>query len=387
MMGVEFAGIKFRHPILLAPGPPTRNEEYVIPAEEAGAGGVVFKTAVADSMPLTRRWARPRFRLLDWERRAKTPASYTLYSIEQAYPGSQADYVVELNRITRRVRIPVLGSILAGPPEEWAEMARQVEGAGVKGIELDLACPHIPLTGDLSSLRRTVEAVVRAVAIPVIAKLKAVDPLLPAVRAAEEAGARGVTLCNRMSGLDIDIETRRPIMHGSYAGFGGPWSKYYVFRLLTEVGPSIGIPISATSGVTSADDVIKYILLGATTVQVCTAVILDGHEKLRELVSGTSRYFEQHRLTPAELRGQTLKSIIPLTDIEREPPVRAHHDEAKCRHCRRCVPVCYFNAIELVEKKVRFFPDRCDGCGLCAQVCPHGAVKMVRQENSKNQRT
>ena len=81
---------------------------------------------------------------------------------------------------------------------------------------------------------------------------------------------------NRMTGLEIDVEAEKPVMHGGYAGHGGPWVIQYPLRWISEISPWVKIDVSASGGVSTGEDVVKYLLCGATTVQTVTAIVLSG---------------------------------------------------------------------------------------------------------------
>ncbi len=386
---VEFSGITFKNPILASPGPPTNNLKRIKKCVESGIGGVVFKTAVSDSLKIMRKWPRPRFRLLKWDVDVpwKIPSSFVLYSIEQGYHGSIEAYCKELKEIKRQVDVPVGGSIACVSNEEWALAAKMVEDAGADFIELDISCPHEPEHEGKISFKDVISEVVKvvsdAVNIPVVPKLTfQVEDLVFIAKIAEKAGAGGITIANRIAGIDINIKEARPIMHGSYAGMGGPWSIYYGLRWVSEVAPNVSVPISATGGIMSPEDVIKYLMVGATNVQICTSIIVGGYDIINKLVKGLEEYMEKNGYSfIQDLIGAALPNIVPLDKIEREPPVNAEVDPSKCIGCGFCVARCLYEAISMSEGKASVDTDKCDGCGLCTDFCPVKAIKMVKRNN------
>ncbi|MHC5036461.1 MAG: 4Fe-4S binding protein [Planctomycetota bacterium] len=381
---VTFAGLPFRNPLLLAPGPATNTADLIVSGVEAGAGGFVGKTVVCDSLSLLRRWPRPRFSLPEWDREADRPEVFSLYSNEPGYRGTLDDYVAMLKAVKSRLDVPVIGSCLASEPSEWGEMCRRLEGdGGCDAIELDISCPHSPKNVSEKVLAGSIlDVVAGAVTVPFFVKLRPYDDLLDYVKIAEGGGAKGLVLCNRMAGIDIDIAEKRPVMFGSFGGFGGSWAKYYVFKKIAEVAPRTRLPISATSGIADWEDIVKYVLLGATTVQICTAVILFGFEILRPMVEDVKAYLDRAGLPSlGSLRGAALPHVLPVERIERDPPVTAHLDGDACTNCLRCVPVCFFGAMAEGEETVRIDGTKCDGCGLCTEVCPEEAITMVRAKS------
>lgn len=362
---IQFAGIEFPNPLVLAPGPPSKSYAYVKQAVDAGVGGVVFKTAVPDSLALTRKYPRPRYRLLG------SRDDFWLYSSEQSYHGTLDEYFDELARVKRDFGVPLFASFLATETSEWTELCRRAEDAGVDGIELDISCPHS--TEGAKSFEEVVAVCADTVELPIVPKLGMSPAVVDYADRAKSAGAAGVTLCNRMAALDVAIDEGKPVMHRSYAGFGGPWSRYFVFKIVSDVASQVDIPISATGGVVGWQDVVKYLMLGASTVQVCSHVMLKGYGLVSEILDGLRDYLDSNGTSPAELRGGALPHLLPLEAVEREPGLYFQVDPSLCNACGRCETVCFFDAVTIGEV-VRIDPSLCDGCGLCAEVCGRGAI-------------
>lgn len=380
-IAVEFAGLKFANPVLLAPGPSTNSEAEIMKGLEAGAAGFVAKTVASDSLKMLRKWPRPRFKLPDWERKKSSQKTYSLYSNEPAYRGTIDEYVRMLKSIKKKVKVPVIGSLFASRIEEWVDITKRLEqDAGCDAIELDVSCPHSPENlSEKELLEMILERVVKTVKVPVFVKLKPHDDIIDYVKISEDKGAKGLILCNRMSAIDVDINTRAPVMFGSYAGFGGSWAKYYVFKKLAEVAPCTKLPISATSGIASWEDIIKYTMLGATTMQVCTAIIVFGYDVIPRMLDGTRKFLGDNKISSLDkIRGSALKNILPVEKIERDPPIIAVLDKDKCTNCARCLKICFFGAISKGGKKIDINGKVCDGCGLCFEICPVEAISMKR---------
>jgi dihydroorotate dehydrogenase (fumarate) len=156
------------------------------------------------------------------------------------------------------------------------------------------------------------------VKIPLIVKLAAGPDVLHQCVVAQECRADAVTLCNRIRGFDVDIESQRPILHGNFAGVGGPWAKYYTFRHVAEASQTIKIPISATGGVMTGEDVIKYVLLGATTIQVLSVIMVNGWESIGRISEEVNDYLERKQIPSLDrLRGKALETMTPPDDIVR----------------------------------------------------------------------
>jgi dihydroorotate dehydrogenase len=224
----EFLGMELSSPVLVASGPASHDVNQIALAEQHGAGGVVLKTVCSEKYAHMRSWPRPRYKLLDWDKQIGGRSRYfSLYSYEQGYSGTLEDYWQFIRLSTEEAGIAIIGSIFADEAGEWADLAVRVEGSGAKAVELDISSPHRP--GSLAfetTFVAAIKAVVGAVRIPVLVKLGPGPEVVSQSIAAEECGASSVTLCNRLKGIDVDLQSQRPILHGSYAGIGGPWAKY-----------------------------------------------------------------------------------------------------------------------------------------------------------------
>jgi len=322
MLETNFVGLKLSSPLLVASGPASHDVKQVPLAEEQGIGGIVLKTACSEKYAHMRLWPRPRYKLIDWDKKMDGRSRYfTLYSYEQGYSGTLEDYWEFIRECKKHAHVPIIGSIFADAAEDWREMALHVEDAGADAIELDISSPHRP--GELAfetTFVAAIRAVVDAVRFPVLVKLASTPDLVQQAKVAEQLGAASVTLCNRLRGLEIDIETGKPILHGYYAGVGGPWAKYYNFKNVAEAFQEIHIPISATGGAVSGQDVIKYIMVGATTVQILSVIMVNGWESIKKMNDEILEFMKARSLTTLEeIRGIAVKQMTAHEEIVRWP--------------------------------------------------------------------
>jgi dihydroorotate dehydrogenase (fumarate) len=315
-----FAGMTVRSPVFVASGPASHDVNQIRLAEEHGAGAIVLKTACSDAYAQMRFWPRPRYKLLDWDKQiGGRSKAFTLYSYEQGYSGTLDDYWRFIGACKEHASIPVIGSIFADRADDWAAMAGEVERHGADALELDISSPHRP--GSLAfetTFVAAIKAARAAVRCPMLVKLAPGPDVVRQAVVAEECGASAVTLCNRMRGIDVDVESRRPILHGYFAGVGGPWAKYYTMRHVAEVAHETRLPISATGGVVSGEDVLKYVLLGATTVQILSVIMVNGWESLSRINAELESFLSSHGLTSVDgIRGEALRAISKPEDIVR----------------------------------------------------------------------
>lgn len=320
MLNTDFIGLKLQSPLLVASGPASHDVKQVPLAEEQGIGGIVLKTACSDKYAHMRQWPRPRYKMIDWDKKMDGRSRYfTLYSYEQGYSGTLEDYWEFIRQCKKHGHVPIIGSIFADVAEDWREMALRVEDAGADAIELDISSPHRP--GELAfetTFVGAIKAVVESVRFPVMVKLAATPDLVKQAKVAEELGAASVTLCNRLRGLEIDVDSGQPILHGYYAGVGGPWAKYYNYKNVAEAYQEIDIPISATGGAISGEDVIKYIMVGATTVQILSVIMVNGWESIKKMNDDIIGFMKKKNLSSLdEIRGVAVRQMTLHHEIVR----------------------------------------------------------------------
>ncbi|MEW6275995.1 MAG: 4Fe-4S binding protein, partial [Bacillota bacterium] len=240
------------------------------------------------------------------------------------------------------------------------------------------------LGSDPDAAAQVTKTVFEAVKIPVFVKLtaEAVDPVKVA-RKVQEAGASGVTAINRFPALEIDLETGRPLLHSTFAGVNGPWMRPIMLKWVAKIAREIDIPISATNGIWNWPDVAKAIMVGASTVQTCTALMYSprGYKKIGDFLKGLEGFMERMGYQSIqEMRGITLRQILTWDKVDRESRAVSIVDQSKCTGCLECQHWCFYNAIAYHDdgdkKKAEVDPGKCDGCGLCASLCPHDAVHM-----------
>lgn len=315
-----FLGLTLRSPVIVASGPASHDVNQVRLAEEQGAGAIVLKTACSDKYEHMRFWPRPRYKLLDWDKQISGRSKvFSLYSYEQGYSGTLEDYWQFIKVSKQHAKIPIIGSIFADDAKDWADMAMQVEQSGADAVELDISSPHRPGSLEFeTTFVAAIKAVRRMVKFPVLVKLASTPDLVHQCVVAEECGASALTLCNRIRGFDVDVETQRPILHGYFAGIGGPWAKYYTFRHVAEAAQAIKIPISGTGGTMSGEDVIKYVLIGATTVQILSVIMVNGWESIDHINKEIEEYMMRKGLKSLDqIKGKALETLTHPEQIIR----------------------------------------------------------------------
>lgn len=378
-MQVQYAGIVLKHPILVASAGTTRNADQVVRCEDAGYSGVVLKSVQEEV--LMRYNPFPRFKVI----RSGIPGyeSTTFYSYEQAYYGDLDQYADTVRRSKERVDIPVIASINCIQPESWPKYAVACEQAGADAVEIVPSCPTGKLMRDPSYNIRSIilnalESCKKEVSIPVIPKMTGqVGNVLDLAVQLSKGGADGLTMINRATGIDIDVDTQQPILFGGYAGHGGSWALQTTLRWIIAVYSEVSVPISATGGIMTGEDTVKCLLAGANSVQVCTVMYLKGYSWVQTMLKQVGAYMERAVVeTLSQIIGKASRNMLTIDQYDRVTRYTAQCDREKCTKCGRCFPVCIYDAIQNEDGECLIDPAKCDGCGLCVSVCPFQAISI-----------
>ncbi len=379
-ISVRFAGLDLSSPVIAGSAGITETVDRMRRCEENGAGAVVMKSYFEEEV--SRDSPTPRFKVIKHD--MGKDSTFTLFSYEQASEWDISRYAEEVRRAKDELTIKIIPSLNCITQSGWTKSAKMLEAAGADAIELNTSCPHGSITfrgGAVEeTIFETVEAVRAAVKLPLIAKI---SPMLTspisAAKHLEDTGVQAVTVFNRMTGLDIDVEEQKPVLHGGYGGHGGPWAIMYPLRWISEIRPQLKIDISGSGGVTSWEDVVKYILAGANTVQVVSAIVMNGFGVIREFADGLEKYMKEHgyeRLD--EFRGKAIGQIRGTHDVDRQKRYRAEITQgcrAPCTFaCPADVPaMAYVNLTR--ERRFAEALDLLRGAtpfqSICGRVCYH----------------
>ena len=409
-LSTDLAGIKSPNPFWLASAPPTNMGSMVQRAFEAGWGGAVWKTLGDPIINVSSRLAS-----IDYG----TRRMLGLNNIELI---TDRPLKVNFSEITEtKKRFPkhavVVSLMVESKREAWHEIVKRSNDSGADGIELNFGCPHGmsergmgAATGQVPEYcAMIVEWVKEAARIPVLVKLtpNVTDVNLPA-SAARRAGADGLSLINTVNsvmGVNLDTWEPSPNVNGrsSHGGFCGPAVKPIALHMVSSLArdPKVGLPISGIGGIESWRDAVEFLLLGATNVQVCTAVMHYGYRIVEDLIDGLSGYLREKGLSsPKELTGKSVQRIDDWGNLDLRYDVKARVDYQKCIGCNLCYIACEdgaHQAIELDGPQVkmasglsragpRIVDVECVGCNLCSLVCPvQGCIDMVRVDHASEE--
>ncbi len=284
-LAVEVAGLKFTNPTMLAAGILGMSGLTLKRAAEAGAGAVVTK-----SLGLEPRsgYANP----------TVAQAEYGLINA-MGLPNPSVEYFAEELKETKGVEVPIIASIYAFSPREFAATAEKAVEIGVDGIELNVSCPHAEKTGaeigqDSKLVEEVVKTVKKNVEIPVFVKLTPnVASVAEVARAAEKGGADAVTAINTVKAMVIDVETAKPVLANRVGGLSGPAIKPIAVRCVYEIYDAVEIPVIGCGGIDMWQDAVEFMEAGASAVQIGTAIATKGVSVFRQVTQGIEAFLEK----------------------------------------------------------------------------------------------
>lgn len=386
------AGVKFKNPVLVASATPSMNADLVARGIEAGAAGVIVKSLFGDSGRLGRRYPRPRFKLYGYRDYpgypGRVPPNFTLNSLEECSAFGYEEYVADIDRAKDLVGEAgvVMASLSGAGLDEWAEMVELINHSRADWVEINVSCPF---SADMG-IKMGAGAVDMAPAItkhcaerlkkPFSVKVspQAADPVAIAQQVAD-AGALAVNLSARLSGFGLDIETAAPMGWGSIGGWGGPYLLGYGLKFVSQAARTVDVPIVAGLGVWEWQDIVRYLMVGATLVQSAAGVMLQGFGVIDKWLSALTDWMEAKGYESLDdIRGKALPNILTTAQVIREPvDVFATIDQSKCDHCGVCVRSCFYDALTVTRSAAIVDRDRCSGCGMCQEVCHVDAARVA----------
>ncbi|MGD8880320.1 MAG: dihydroorotate dehydrogenase [Desulfobacterales bacterium] len=216
---------------------------------------------------------------------------------------------------------PIFVNIYGTSIEEYAELAARVdELEAISGVEVNISCPNVKAGGiafgaDPNSAFNVVKAVRKKTSKQLIVKLSPnVTDITIIARSAEEAGADSLSLINTITGMAIDIETRRPKIANITGGLSGPAIKPVALRMVWQVAQAVKVPVIGIGGIMTAIDALEFFIAGATAVQIGTANFVNPHATL-DIIDGIEKFLAQKKTDRiADIVG-TLETNAKIADF------------------------------------------------------------------------
>ncbi len=410
-----FAGkIRCPNPFWLASGPPANCGDQVMRAFDAGWGGAVWKTL---GEPITN--VSSRYSSVDWNGQRMMG----LNNIELITDRPLDVNLREIAGVKKRYpHHAVIASLMVESRREtWHDIVRRSEDAGADGLELNFGCPHGmsergmgSAVGQVPDYCSMITEWVKEVArTPVLVKLTPnVTDIRPIARAARDGGADGlsaINTINSITGIDLDTLIPRPNVDGASAhgGYCGPAVKPIALHMVQQIASDTGLPISGIGGISDWRDAAEFILLGAQSVQLCTAPMHYGFRIVEDMIGGLKNWMDEKGYASIEdFRGLSLPRVRDWKNLNLNYKIVAKIDAEKCIGCDLCYIACWDGAhqcihvdgfskpAELIEasrgsitvtpipkldgapsdhrrrRVPRVDEAECVGCNLCWLVCP-----------------
>lgn len=289
-LSVSFAGLMFRNPIIAASGTFGYGIEFedIVALDRLGA--IVVKGLSFEPMP-----GNPPPRLFE-------TAAGMLNAIGLQNIGARSFIEEKLPLLRKKKDVPVIANVFGYTREDYEATIHILnEGEGIAAYELNVSCPNVKRGGlafgsDPVLLEEVVSAAKNASTRPLIVKLSPnVTSISEMARSAQNAGADAISLVNTFLAMAIDPETRRPRISNVTAGLSGPAIKPIAVRMVYEAAHAVDIPVIGMGGITTAEDVIEFMLAGAAAVEIGTASYWDpcATEKIVDALEG---WCMEHRI-------------------------------------------------------------------------------------------
>ena len=416
---IDFAGIRSPNPFWLASAPPTNSAAQIHRAFQAGWGGVVWKTIGPPVLNVSNRYGAWHY------------GGQRMLAINNVELISDRPLAVNLREIAevKRAwpdRAVIVSAMVDSTPAAWATIVKQIEDTGADGIELNYGCPHGMSERGMGSAvgqvpeycEKITRWVMDVARIPVIVKLTPnITNIVHPARAAVSAGANALSLINTLNSIvGVDLESLQITPNiggkGGHGGYAGPAVKPIALNMLSALGTDdvvarSGLPISGMGGIANWRDAAEFLLLGAASLQVCTAVMHYGFRLIEDLCDGLSNWMDEKGFqTIPEVTGKSLHRISEFKDFDLSYRAVARIEPSKCIKCDLCFVACNDTAhqcIDLIAANGDVVPPHaydsrangkqqavasrampkvrehdCVGCRLCYNVCPvEHCIEMV----------
>ena len=419
----RFAGkIESPNPFWLASGPPANCGDQVMRAFDAGWGGAVWKTL---GEPITNTCSR--YSSVDWNGQRMMGLNNIELITDRPLDVNFREIAEVKNRYPKHAVIVSL--MVESRREAWHEIVQRAEDAGADGLELNFGCPHGMSERGMGSAVGQVpeycsmitEWAKEAAQTPVLVKLTPnVTDIRQIARAAKQGGADGlsaINTINSITGIDLDTFVPRPNVDGASAhgGYCGPAVKPIALLMVRQIASDPGLPVSGIGGISSWRDAAEFILLGAESVQLCTAPMHWGFRIVDDMIDGLKSWMDEKGFgTLEDFRGLSLPRVQDWKDLNLNYRIVARIDADKCIGCELCYIACWDGAhqcihmdggarpaelTEATRKSITMTPipkldglragapkrvprvdeAECVGCNLCWLVCPvDGCITMER---------
>ncbi len=397
-LSTDCAGIRSPNPFWLASAPPANSGDQIMRAFDAGWGGAVWKTLGQPIQNVSSRFGGLNYR---------GTRAIGFNNIELITDRPLETNFREIYEVKKRFpNHAVITSLMVETEAEWKEMIQRATDAGSDGLELNFGCPHGMCERGMGSavgqeplVNERITGWVKAYStIPVLVKLTPnVSDIVPHGLAAKRGGADGVSLINTIKSIiGVDIDRMVPVPRvgdaSTNGGYCGAAVKPIALHMVAQLARSreFGLPISGIGGITNWRDAVEFMLLGSSSVQVCTEVMLRGYRIVEDMIEGLSTYMDDKGFTSLDqMVGRAVPAYSDWGNLDLNYDIIAKIDASTCIGCQLCVVACHDGAHQCIHPdptgatRVPVVDEaECVGCNLCQIVCPvPGVITMQEVAN------
>jgi len=298
MLQTNFLGKTFSNPLVLASGIIGVTAASMHNAVKNGCGGVTVK-----SLSKTPRTGHANPTMLGTEH-------FFLNAVGLSNPGID-EGLMELKKFKEMSDAPLIGSIFAGTPDEFAKVAEKINEAPIDFLEVDVSCPNVskefgePFAYSIPAIETITKKVKARSRVPVIIKLSPnAWNIADIAKAAEAAGADAITAVNTVSGMAIDVRSRTPVLKNKQGGVSGAGLFPIALKCVYDIYEAVKIPIIGTGGIITGDDALAMVMAGATLLGVGSAVYYRGPTAFRQIAEEMEKIMREENIKSLdEIRG------------------------------------------------------------------------------------
>ena len=287
-LNVEIAGVELTNPLIAASGTFGFGREYAELYPLSALGGISCK-----GITLNERMGNPPPRV------AETPGGM-LNAVGLQNPGVNHFIEQDLPWLKEQSTV-IIANIAGNTPEEYCEMARKLSDTDIDMVELNISCPNVKQGGvqfgtTTEGVFGITEAVRKNCKKPLMVKLSPnVTDISEMAVAAESAGADVISMINTLTGMRIDINSARPIIHNNTGGLSGPAILPVAIRMVWQVAQKVKIPIVGLGGISTWQDAVEMLLAGASALQIGTVLFTDPYAPIK-IAEGLSEYMDKNNV-------------------------------------------------------------------------------------------